>query len=179
MKIQHAIALCSFFAALMPVASAADGHAGHDMGGTHEALAARLADTSAFGAKGDPAKATRTVKVAGEDFRYDVAALDVKAGETITFAFTNTAGQPHTLIVGDAAYLEAAREMMAMMADMGMDMGSPDTAAMHAKAGNMVVVAPGKTQSVTWHFTKPGDFVFACALVGHSEAGMSATITVK
>ena len=38
---------------------------------------------------------------------------------------------------------------------------------------------PGETKSVTWKFTKPGDFLFACNFVGHSEAGMLGNITVK
>jgi len=179
MNIPHAIATALFVASLAPAASAADGHAGHDMGGMHEALAAKLMDTSAFGEKGDPAKAARTVKIAGEEIRYDVTAMDVKAGETITFAFTNKGEQAHELTIGDAAYQEASREMMAMMADMGMDPASPEHAAMHAKTGNTIAVAPGKIGSVTWHFTKPGTFFFACNFVGHSEAGMLGTITVK
>jgi uncharacterized cupredoxin-like copper-binding protein len=181
MSIRKYLIISGTFAtlALSPAALAQGGHAGHDMGGMHEELAAKLMDTSAFGEKGDPANAARTVKIAGEEIRYDVTALNVQAGETITFAFTNKGEQPHELTIGDTAYLEAAREMMAMMAEMGMDMGSPEHAGMHKMTGNTIMVAPGETGSITWHFTKPGDFFFACNFVGHSEAGMLGTIAVR
>lgn len=150
-----------------------------DMTKQHEALETKLADTSAFGEKGDAAKATRTVKVIGEEIRYNTKTLAIKAGETVTFQFTNKGEQPHEFTIGDAAYQASAKEMMTMMADMGMDMASPEHAAMHAKAGNTVIVKPGETKSVTWRFTKPGSFLFACNFIGHSEAGMRGVITVK
>ena len=96
--------------ALSPAAFAAGEH---DMGGmkmsgdmdkTHEEMEAKLADTSAFGEKGDPSKATKTVKVAGEEIRYDVTSLTLKTGDTITFQFTNKGEQPHEVTIGDAAY---------------------------------------------------------------------------
>jgi len=171
--------------ALSPAAFAAGEH---DMGGmkmsgdmdkTHEEMEAKLADTSAFGEKGDPSKATKTVKVAGEEIRYDVTSLTLKTGDTITFQFTNKGEQPHEFTIGDAAYQETAKQMMTMMTEMGMDMTSPEHEAAHADAGNTVIVKPGETKSVTWKFTKPGEFVFACNFVGHSEAGMLGTISVK
>jgi len=174
--------------AFSPVAFAAGEHGGHDMAGMnmsadmdkmHEEMEAKLADTSAFGEKGDPAKASKTVKVAGEEIRYDVTSLTLKAGDTITFQFTNKGEQPHEFTIGDAAYQENAKKMMTMMTEMGMDMASPEHAAMHAAAGNTVIVQPGQTKSVTWKFTKPGEFQFACNFVGHSEAGMLGTISVK
>ncbi len=174
--------------ALSSVAFAAGEHGGHDMSGMkmsgdmdkmHEEMEAKLADTSAFGEKGDPAKATKTVKIAGEEIRYDVTSLTLKTGDTITFQFTNKGEQPHEFTIGDAAYQETAKQMMTMMTEMGMDMTSPEHEAAHAGAGNTVIVKPGETKSVTWKFTKPGEFLFACNFVGHSEAGMLGTISVK
>jgi uncharacterized cupredoxin-like copper-binding protein len=183
-----AIALSAL--AFSPTALAAGGHdmKGMDMPGMtmsadmdkmHEELEATLADTSAFGEKGDPAAASKTVKVVGEEIRYDVTSLTLKAGDTITFQFTNKGEQPHEFTIGDAAYQEAAKQMMTMMTEMGMDMTAPEHEAVHAKAGNTVIVKPGETKSVTWKFTKPGEFLFACNFVGHSEAGMLGTISVK
>jgi len=62
---------------------------------------------------------------------------------------------------------------------MVMDMTAAEHEAAHAGAGNTVIVKPGETKSVTWKFTKPGEFLFACNFVGHSEAGMLGTISVK
>lgn len=190
MKFRHTVSAAAILGALWfsPAALAAGEQGGHDMAGMnmsgdmgnmHEELEAKLADTSAFGEKGTPSNASQTVKIAGEEIRYDVTALTLKAGDTVTFQFTNKGEQPHEFTIGDAAYQEAAMQMMAMMTEMGMDMTAPEHEAVHAKAGNTVIVKPGETKSVTWKFTKPGEFLFACNFVGHSEAGMLGNITVK
>ena len=43
----------------------------------------------------------------------------------------------------------------------------------------MAHVAPGKTQSIIWQFTKLGEFNFGCLIPGHFEAGMIGKVTVK
>lgn len=162
---------------------AAWAHADHDMPADmdkmHEALEAKLADTSAFGEKGDPAKASRTVKLTGEEMQYNVDVLSAAVGETVTFELTNEGKKSHELTLGDAAYQETAQEMMEMMTDMGIDPDSPEHVAIHAKAGNTIIVKPGETRSLTWKFTKAGDVLFECNFIGHAEAGMIGTITVK
>ena len=40
-------------------------------------------------------------------------------------------------------------------------------------------VAPGKSDEITWKFSKSGEFNFACLIPGHFEAGMIGRITVK
>ena len=47
----------------------------------------------------------------------------------------------------------------------------------HGEAG-MVHVAPGKSGSLVWQFTRPGEFHYACLVPGHFEAGMVGTIKV-
>jgi uncharacterized cupredoxin-like copper-binding protein len=178
---QHLLAAIAVSAlAFSPAAYASGEHGGHDMPGMdHAAMEAKLADTSAFGEKGDPAKASRVVKISAKEMRYDPETLTVKAGETITFELVNDGRKSHELTVGDAAYQEAANAMMVMMANMGMDPNAPEHAAMHAKAGNTIVVRSGETGSVTWKFTKPGEFIYACNFIGHAEAGMTGKITVQ
>ena len=57
-----------------------------------------------------------------------------------------------------------------MMADMpGMTHAMP----------NIVTAKPGETVKLTWTFSKPGDFEFACAIPGHYELGMKGTISVN
>ena len=150
-----------------------------DMKAMHEELEAKMADTSAFGEKGDPARATETVKVEASEIKFDITELTVTAGTTVKFVVTNKGEQAHEFTVGDAAYEEAASQMMAMMTDMKMDPAAPEHAAMHAAAGNTVIVQPNETKEFAWTFTKTGTFAFACNFVGHSEAGMIGTITVK
>jgi uncharacterized cupredoxin-like copper-binding protein len=40
-------------------------------------------------------------------------------------------------------------------------------------------VAPGKTERIVWHFTKPGEFYYGCLIAGHFEAGMIGKVIVK
>lgn len=175
---------------LAPIAAAAGGHSGghggHDghaippaMQEEHEALEARLADTSAFGEKGDPARADRTVKLTTREMQFNVDAIDVRLGETIIFEITNLGEKVHEFTLGDAPYQEAAAKMMAMMAEMGMDIASPEHEEMHADAGNTLVLRPGETRSVAWKFSKPGEVLYQCNFVGHAEAGMAGSIHVK
>lgn len=163
-----------------------NGHDGHAMpgatgamAGMHEEMERKLADTSAFGEKGDPAAATRTIRVEASEIKFDTASLEIGAGETVTFAVTNSGDQPHEFTIGDEAYQAAAREMMAMMADMGMDMTSPVHMAAHGETGNVLILQPGQTGTLTWRFTKEGAFLFSCNFVGHAEVGMTGIISVK
>lgn len=168
-----------------PVLASGDGHdhgaksdASGEMAGMHE-TEAKLADTSAFGMKGDPARVSRTVTIEATEIRYDTEALQFKAGETIRFVLTNKGEQPHELTIGDAAYQAVARQMMAHMAEMGMDLASPEHASMHASAGNTVIARVGETKEIVWTFTKAGNFEFSCNMIGHSEVGMKGTIMVS
>lgn len=43
----------------------------------------------------------------------------------------------------------------------------------------MAHVAPGKTETIVWQFTKVGEFHYACLIPGHFEAGMIAKISVN
>jgi uncharacterized cupredoxin-like copper-binding protein len=43
----------------------------------------------------------------------------------------------------------------------------------------MTHVAPGKTETIVWQFTKPGEFQFGCLIPGHFDAGMTGNIAVK
>ena len=150
----------------------------HNMPGMEE-MDAKLADTAAFGAKGEPKQAKQTVAIEASEIKYDVETLNIRVGETVRFVLTNKGEQPHELTIGDAAYQEVARQMMTHMAEMGMDLASPEHAAMHADAGNTVIAREGETKELAWTFSKPGVFEFSCNMPGHSEVGMKGTITVN
>jgi uncharacterized cupredoxin-like copper-binding protein len=142
-------------------------------------IEAKLADTSAFGTTGDPARASKTVTIEVAEIRYDLEQLAFKAGETIRFVVSNKGEQVHELTIGDAGYQVIAREMMTHMAEMGMDLASPDHAARHASARNTVIVPVGETKEIIWTFSKAGSFEFSCNMPGHSEVGMKGSITVS
>ncbi|MDW8468952.1 MAG: plastocyanin/azurin family copper-binding protein [Burkholderiales bacterium] len=43
----------------------------------------------------------------------------------------------------------------------------------------MAHVAPGKSATLHWQFTRAGEFHYGCLIPGHFEAGMVGRITVK
>ena len=105
-------------AALMAAPAFAQGHEGHGAGGHEGHDMSHMDDMSRFGAPGDPAKASRTVTVKATEIAYDLKSLDVKTGETITFVLVNDGTQDHELGIGDKAFFEAHRQMMAQMPGM-------------------------------------------------------------
>ena len=56
--------------------------------------------------------------------------------------------------------------------------GKKKTEAEHSEP-YMAHVAPGKTETIAWQFTKAGNFNFGCLLPGHFEAGMVGNVAVK
>ena len=44
---------------------------------------------------------------------------------------------------------------------------------------NTASVDAGKTATLLWKFTKPGEFMFGCLIPGHFESGMKGTIVVR
>lgn len=129
--------------------------------------ASRLEET-AFGQEGDPAEATRTIKVSMSDnMRFRPARVEVRAGETVRFVPANKGAVLHEMVLGTPRELAKHAELMKKFP--GMEHDEP----------NMAHVKPGASGELVWKFTKPGSFQFACLIPGHFEAGMVGQITVK
>lgn len=129
--------------------------------------AAKVQDT-AFGREGDPAKATRTIRVEMTDaMRFTPASITVKRGETVKLVASNKGQVLHEMVLGTAEELQKHAEMMKKFPDMEHD------------EPHMAHVKPGKSGEIVWQFTKAGDFQFACLIPGHFEAGMVGKVTVK
>lgn len=125
-----------------------------------------------FGEPADAADADRVIEIdANDDFTFGPEAIEVTAGETITFVVTNTGNLPHDFTLGDAATQDAHEAEMAEMAGMAAD----DEA--HGDA-NAVVVAAGETAELTWHFSESGSLLTGCHQPGHYAAGMKGVINV-
>lgn len=123
----------------------------------------------AFGEPGVPADADRVIEMtAGDDFRFDPASITVTTGETVTFRVINIGVIPHDFTLGDHATQQSHAEHMAEMAGMTM----PDEP-------NAMVIGPGETRELTWHFSQPGSLLIGCHQAGHYEAGMMAEISVE
>ena len=121
-----------------------------------------------FGREGDPKKATRTIQMDMSDkMRFTPAELTIKQGETIKFVVKNSGKIMHEFVLGTMKELKEHAEVMKKHP--GMEHDEP----------YMAHVAPGKTETITWQFTKAGNFHFGCLIAGHFEAGMIGKVAVK
>lgn len=121
-----------------------------------------------FGKEGDPKKAVRTVNVDMSDkMRFTPATVSVKQGETIKFVVKNSGKIMHEFVLGTMSELKEHSALMQKFP--GMEHSEP----------YMAHVAPGKTETIAWQFTKAGNFNFGCLIPGHFEAGMVGNVAVK
>jgi len=129
--------------------------------------ASQLSENHAFGKAGDPNKATRTVAVDMSDrMRFTPDSLTIREGETVKFTVKNSGKLMHEFVLGTIKELGEHAEMMKKFP--GMEHDEP----------YMAHVAPGKTETIVWQFSKTGEFHFGCLLPGHFEAGMVGKINV-
>jgi uncharacterized cupredoxin-like copper-binding protein len=136
----------------------------------HDKKAAKPISTeeNEFGREGDPKKASRTVKIDMSDkLRFTPASLAIKRGETVKFVVKNSGKLMHEMVLGTMQELKEHGAMMQKHPTMEHD------------EPYMAHVAPGKTESMVWQFTKAGEFYFGCLVPGHLEAGMVGKVTVK
>ena len=124
-------------------------------------------EETAFGREGDPKKVSRTVNVDMNDtMRFTPAELTIKQGETIRFRVKNSGKVMHEMVLGTMDDLKKHAEMMRKHP--GMEHEEP----------YMAHVAPAKTESMVWQFTKAGEFHYGCLVPGHFEAGMIGRVRV-
>lgn len=134
----------------------------------HAPGAAASSEEYAFGRAGDPKKATRTMRIDMSDkMRFDPASLAIRQGETVKFVVRNSGKVMHEMVIGTRNGLKEHAELMKKYPAMEHD----DPFGTH--------VAPGKTGTIVWQFTKPGEFHFGCLVPGHFEAGMAGQISVQ
>jgi len=94
--------------------------------------------------------------VASGALRFYPEVVTVKQGETITFEVTSMGMLSHEFMVGPAA----------------------DVAADTAGTPEVADISMMQTKSLTYTFTGPGPFTFACHAPGHYEAGMQGAIVI-
>ena len=131
------------------------------------ALAHEHAESFWYGHPGKPADVKRTIKLMAMDIKFMPTDITIKPGETVKFEITNDGKLDHEFVLGSAEEQAEHDKEMAAMAGMKMD---------HV---NGVSVAPGKTGSLIWTFTKAGTLQYACHVPGHYAAGMIGQLTVK
>jgi uncharacterized cupredoxin-like copper-binding protein len=112
-------------------------------------------------------RADRTVEVDMVDIAFAPETIDVAAGETVRFVFTNSGDVAHDAFIGDDS---AQDDHAAEMAD---DHGG------HDEDGEGITVEPGDTAELTHTFGADDDgLLIGCHQPGHYDAGMVATIDV-
>ena len=153
--------------ALLTAALAGPAYAHGDSKHGKKAARAISTEETAFGREGDPKKASRTISVDMSDrMRFSPAELMVKRGETIRFRVKNSGKVMHEMVLGTMDELKKHAELMKKHP--GMEHDEP----------YMAHVAPGKTETMVWQFTKAGEFYYGCLVPGHFEAGMIGKVKV-
>jgi uncharacterized cupredoxin-like copper-binding protein len=121
-----------------------------------------------FGIAADPRKASRTVRVEMSDsMRFTPSKIEVRRGEAVRFVAANKGQVLHELVLGTLADLRKHAELMKQFP--GMQHDEP----------HMVHVAPGRTETLAWQFTRAGEFYYGCLIPGHFEAGMIGKVVVQ
>jgi uncharacterized cupredoxin-like copper-binding protein len=127
------------------------------MMGFGEANAGSGPDPGSPGFVAGTTSAPRVVRIiASGALRFYPDVVTVKQGETITFEVTSMGMTSHEFMVGPADAVAADTAGTPELADIGMM----------------------QTRSLTYTFSGPGPFAFACHAPGHYEAGMAGTIAV-
>ena len=164
-----AVLLCALIAWTVPAAGAAS----HGDDSSHaqprkKAKKARAAAEKPYGRPGDPRKVKRTITIDMSDaMRFFPENLSVKRGDTVRFRLRNGGQLPHDMVIGTMDELKKHAALMKQ----NPHMEHHDPHGRH--------VRPGKSASLVWQFTKPGEFYYACLVPGHFEAGMIGTIVVR
>lgn len=120
-----------------------------------------------YGHPGKAADVKRTIKLSAMDIKFIPTDFTVESGETVKFEIVNNGRLEHEFVLGSAGEQAEHDQEMAAMAGMKME---------HA---NGVSVAPGRSASLIWTFTKAGSVQYACHVPGHYAAGMVGQLTVK
>ena len=124
-------------------------------------------EQTAFGQPGKATDVARTIDVTmGDNMRFTPDHLAIRQGETVRVHLTNTGHSAHEFVLGTADEIAEHAELMKKFP------------MMEHKDPNMARAEAGQQAEIIWQFNKAGNFVFACLVPGHSEAGMRGTVTV-
>lgn len=146
-------------------------------------LAFAMVTLCGFGPKVSAAAAApRVIEVTANDtMKYNVTAIEAKAGETIKITLTNAGTLPkeamgHNLVVlkpGTDAAAFAAAAMAAKATDY-----VPESMKDKVVAAT-VLLGPKKSDTITLPDLKAGEYVFLCSFPAHFQVGMKGVLTVK
>ena len=145
----------AFAGVASPIADSIQHH--NEMKGQHDSI-------------GIPGKSTEVTKAlnltANDQMRFSIDTLDLKKGDIVSFTVTNTGQIHHEFVLGTRDKIEMHRKEM---------QGMPN---MKHSDSNALSLKSGETKTLIWKFTSVGNFLAACTLPGHYEAGMITKIAV-
>ena len=138
--------------------------AGHDNSDGHH-------DKMAVGKPGQASDVTRTVKVIMDEtgdghMIFKPNAFEVRQGETIRFIVSNEGELDHEFVLDDHKGVMEHKALMEKFPEMEHD--DP----------NSVRLKPGQQGEVIWNFSNAGQFMIACMITGHYDAGMKGDLVV-
>lgn len=125
---------------------------------------------TACGGDTEPAGDARRVAIDMTDNAFAPDTVEVAAGESVTFVFSNDGEAVHEAYIGTAADQEAHADDMADDHGGGHDMDDED--------GDALDVEPGDTGELTYTFDESGEYLIGCHQPGHYEAGMRLDVEV-
>jgi uncharacterized cupredoxin-like copper-binding protein len=164
-----ALGIVAVVAAVMVLSGGSHGPGMHTAGGAQASPSTGTGGGHGLGGPADAADATRTVKISTLDaMAYEPGAIDVSAGEAITFVVTNAGQATHEFTIGDAAMQQEHANAMAHM-----------PAGMAHALPNSITLKPGESKQLTWRFGDAGTLEYACHESGHYGAGMRGQINVS
>ena len=148
--------------ALLTWAGATFGHQSHA-----PATSSVIKEQKDWGIAGDAKAVQRTLRVTMSDqMRFTPSQFTVKVGDTVRLVIRNEGKLMHELVIGTPQELQAHAALMVKFPDMEHD------------EPYMAHVPPGQSGELVWTFNRPGEFMFACLIAGHYQAGMSGQIVV-
>ena len=141
---------------------------GHGAQPHHASATPVVKEQKAWGIAGEARAVTRTITLTMDDrMRFTPSHLEVREGETVRLRVANKGRVMHELVLGTRTDLDEHAEMMKKFP--GMEHDEP----------HMAHVGPGRRGNIVWTFNRAGDFLFACLIAGHYQAGMVGTIRVQ
>lgn len=145
-----------------------------------------------FGEPGEASNVTRTFELDLFDNYYEPERLEIRADETVKFIVRNRGQLLHEFNLGTAdMHVAHQKEMLTMMSHgmltptginhgmMNMAHSANTMPMMKHDDPNAVLLEPGETKELLWHFHTPLTVEFACNIPGHYEAGMVGKLEVK
>jgi uncharacterized cupredoxin-like copper-binding protein len=122
---------------------------------------------ASIGVPGKTSEVTKALNLTANDqMRFSLDTLDLQKGDTVSFTVTNTGQIHHEFVLGTREKIEMHSKEMQGMPNMK-----------HADS-NALSLKSGETKTLIWKFTSVGNFLAACTLPGHYEAGMITKIAV-